>query len=154
MLGSTLQPRVAVSSTSLCPVTTALPSPPEGEHPAGEVPLTPIAGRGTAPGGYEPTEIGSDDEDVAMVESYAFADRVRDELFGRAEEAPEAPEPEPPREPEPPAPARPEAEARCKEDRLRTEALSEKHLRTHFPKNPYCKTCSVAKTFCCMYYYN
>ena len=108
--------------------------------------MTPIAGRGTAPKGYEPTEIGSDDEDVAMVESYAFAERVRDKLFGRAEEAPEAPEPEPPREPEPPAPARPEEEARCKEDRLRAEALSEKHLRTHFPKNPYCKICSVAKT--------
>ena len=65
-----LQPRVASASTSLSPVTTALPSPPEGEHPAGEVPLTPIAGRDSALEGYEPTEIGSDDEDVAMVESY------------------------------------------------------------------------------------
>ena len=50
--------------------------------------------------GYEPTEIGSDDEDVAMVESYAFAERVRDELFGRAEEPPEAPEPESPQGPD------------------------------------------------------
>ena len=116
-----LQPRVASSSTSLSPVTTALPSPPEGEHPAGEVPLTPIAGRGSAPEGYEPTEIGSDDEDVAMVESYAFAERVRDELFGRAEEPPEAPEPEPPREPEPPLPppARPPP---GQDDRSREEA--------------------------------
>ena len=40
----------------------------------------------------------------------------------------------------------PEEEARSKEERLRAEALSEKHLRTHFPKNPYCKICSVAKT--------
>ena len=145
-----LQPRVASASTSLSPVTTALPSPPEGEHPAGEVPLTPIAGRGPAPEGYEPTEIGSEDEDVAMVESYAFAERVRNELFGRAEEPPEAPEPEPPREPEPPLPPPahppPEEEARSKEERLRAEATSEKHLRTHFPKNPYCKICSVAKT--------
>ena len=145
-----LQPKVASASTSLSPVTTALPSPPEGEHPAGEVPLAPIEGRDTAPEGYEPTEIGSDDEDVAMVESYAFAERVRDELFGRAEEPPEAPEPEPPREPEPPAPppahAPPDEEARSEEERLRTEALSEKVLRTHFPKNPYCKICSVAKT--------
>ena len=145
-----LQPRVASASTSLSPVTTALPSPPEGEHPAGEVPLTPIAGRGPAPEGYEPTEIGSDDEDVAMVESYAFAERVRDELFGRAEDAPEAPEPEPPREPEPPLPPPahppPEEETRSREERLRAEALSEKHLRTHLPKKPYCKICSAAKT--------
>ena len=145
-----LQPRVASASTSLSPVTTALPSPPEGEHPASEVPLTPIAGRGPAPEGYEPTEIGSDDEDVAMVESYAFAERVHDELFGRAEEPPEAPEPEPPREPEPPLPPPaippPGEDDRSREDRLRAEATSEKHLRTHFPKNPYCKICSVAKT--------
>ena len=145
-----LQPRVASASTSLSPVTTALPSPPEGEHPAGEVPLTPIAGRGSAPEGYEPTEIGSDDEDVAMVESYAFAERVRDELFGRAEEPPEAPEPAPPQEPEPPLPPPaippPGEDDRSREERLRAEATSEKHLRTHFPKNPYCKICSVAKT--------
>ena len=38
-----------------------------------------------------------------MVESYAFAERVHDELFGRAEEAPEAlAEAEAPCEPEPP----------------------------------------------------
>ena len=142
-----LQPRVASSSTSLSlsPVTTALPSPREGEHPAGEVPLTPIAGGDSVPEGYAPTEIGSDDEDVAIVESYAFAERVRDEPSGRAEEAPAAPEAEPPREPEPPAPARPEEDPRSKEDRLRAEALSEKHLRTHFPENSYC-ICSVAKT--------
>ena len=66
------------------------------------------------------TEIGDDDEDVAMVESYAFAERVRDELFGRAEEAPQAPaEAEAFREPEPPVPARPEEEESWKEDRLR-----------------------------------
>ena len=145
-----LQPRVASANTSLSPVTTALPSPPEDEHPAGEVPLTPIAGRDTAPEAYEPTEIGSDDEDVAMVESYAFAERVRDELFGRAEEAPEAPEPGPPREPEPPAPA--PAPAPPEEDREMQGRPSarrgplQKHLRTHFPRNPYCKICSVAKT--------
>ena len=110
----------------------------------------PIAGRVSAPEGYEPAEIGSDDEDVALAESYAFAERVRDELFGRAEDAPEAPEPEPPREPEPPLPPPahppPEEETRSREERLRGEAISEKHLRTHFPKNPYCKICSIAKT--------
>ena len=59
-------------------------------------------GGDSAPEGYAPTGTGSDDEDVAMVESYAFAERVRDELFGRAEEAPEAPaEAEASREPEP-----------------------------------------------------
>ena len=46
----------------------------------------------------------------------------------------------------PPAHPPPEEEARSREERLRAEALSEKHLRTHFPKNPYCKICSVAKT--------
>ena len=35
-----------------------------------------MAGGDSAPEGYAPTEIGSDDEDVAMVESYAFAQRV------------------------------------------------------------------------------
>ena len=46
----------------------ALPSPPEREHPAGEVPLTPVAGGDIAPEGYEPTEVGSDDEEAAIVD--------------------------------------------------------------------------------------
>ena len=29
---------------------------------------------------------------------------------------------------------------------LRDEALSPEHLRTHFPKNPWCRTCQVAKS--------
>ena len=139
-----LQPRVASSSTSLSPVTTALPSPPEGEYPAGEVPLTPKAGGDLAPEGYEPTEVGSDDEEAAIVEAYAFAERVRDELFRDGAVRPEAaagPEPAPA-----PAPVPPAEDPRTKEERLRAEATSEEHLRTHFPKNPYCKICSVAKT--------
>ena len=39
-------------------------------------------GGDTAPEGYETTEVGSDDEDAAMVESYAFAETVHDGLFG------------------------------------------------------------------------
>ena len=33
-----------------------------------------------------------------------------------------------------------------KEEALKAEAVSAEHLRTHFPKNPYCKICTVAKT--------
>ena len=33
-----------------------------------------------------------------------------------------------------------------REEVLKAEAISEKHLRTHFPKNPFCKICHVAKT--------
>ena len=44
--------------------------------------MTPIAG--------EPTEVGSDDEEAAIVEAYAFAERVRDELFGDGAVRPEA----------------------------------------------------------------
>ena len=140
-----LQPRVASSSTSLSPVTTPLPSPSEGEHPAGEVPLTPIAGGDIAPQGYEPTEVGNDDEEAATVEANTIAERVRDELFGDGAVRPEAaagPEPAPAPAP---APAPPAEHPRSKEERLRAEAVSEEHLRTHFPKNPFCKICSVAK---------
>ena len=139
-----LQPRLASSSTSLSPLTPSLPSPREGEHPASEVPWTPLAGGDTGPEGYERTEVGSNDEEAAIVESYAFGERVRDELFGEGAANPEAaagPEPAPA-----PAPAPPADDPRSKEERLRAEALSEEHLRTHFPKNPYCKSCSVAKT--------
>ena len=33
-----------------------------------------------------------------------------------------------------------------KEEALRAEAVSAEHLRTHFPKNPFCKICTLAKT--------
>ena len=108
--------------------------------------MTPIAGGDIAPEGYEPTEVGSDDEEAAIVEAYAFAERVRDELFRDGAVRPEAaagPEPAPAPAP---APAPPAEDPRSKEERLRAEATSEEHLRTHFPKNPYCKICSVAKT--------
>ena len=32
-----------------------------------------------------------------------------------------------------------------KAEELRAEATSEKHLRTHFPSNPFCKICNIAK---------
>ena len=32
-----------------------------------------------------------------------------------------------------------------KAEELRAEATSERHLRTHFPKNPFCKICHIAK---------
>ena len=51
-----LQHRVASSSATLSPVATALPSPPEREHSAGEVPLTPRAGGDSASEGYTPME--------------------------------------------------------------------------------------------------
>ena len=110
------------------------------------MPLTPLAGGDTAPEGHEPTEVGSDDEEAAIVESYTFAERVRNELFGEGAASPEAaagPEPAPAPAP---APAPPADDPRSKEEGLRAEALSEEHLRTNFPKNPYCKICSVAKT--------
>ena len=88
-------------------------------------------------------------EEAAIVEAYAFAERVRDEPFGDGAVAPEAaagPEPAPAPPPAPaPAPAPPAENPRSKEERLRAEAVSEEHLRTHFPKNPFCKICSVAK---------
>ena len=103
------------------------------------MPLTPKAGGDKAPEGYEPTEVGSDDEEAAIVEAYAFAERVRDELFGDGAASPDAAAPAP-------APAPPAEDPRSKQERLRAEAVSEQHLRTHFPKNPFCKICSVAKT--------
>ena len=32
-----------------------------------------------------------------------------------------------------------------KAEEVKAEATSEKHLRTHFPKNPFCKICNIAK---------
>ena len=32
-----------------------------------------------------------------------------------------------------------------KEDALKAEAISPEHLRTHFPKNPYCRICNISK---------
>ncbi|CAE7750010.1 unnamed protein product [Symbiodinium sp. CCMP2592] len=54
--------------------------------------------------------------------------------------APSAPSTEQP----PPLPPPPEPYSKTEE--LRAEATSEKHLRTHFPKNPFCKICHIAKT--------
>ena len=56
---------------------------------------------------------------------------MRDELFCEGAASPEAaagPEPAPA-----PTPAPPADDPRSKEERLRAEALSEEHLRTHFP---------------------
>ena len=114
---STSRASTSSSNAFLIPASAALPSPLDGQHPAGEVPLTPIAGDESALEIYICMEIGSDDEDIAGVESYAFAERVRDELFRRIEEAPEAArQAEAPRTPKPPAPPRPEEEERYKED--------------------------------------
>ncbi|CAE7560940.1 RE1 [Symbiodinium natans] len=44
------------------------------------------------------------------------------------------------------APPHAQPEEPSREEALRTEATSAKHLRTHFPKNPFCKICHVAKT--------
>ena len=133
--------RINATRVALSPVTIE-----KEEYPAGEVPLTPIAGGDTAPDGYEPTEVGSDDEEAAIVEAYAFAERVRDELFHDGAVSPEAAAGSEPAPAPAPAPAPPAEDPRSKEERLCAEATSEEHLRTHFPKNPYCKICSVAKT--------
>eukprot|EP00435_Cladocopium_sp_Y103_P064106 s119_g25.t1 len=54
--------------------------------------------------------------------------------------------------PAPPAPAEgasPSAPGKSPDEAkgklLREEALSEEHMRTHFPKNPYCRICNIAK---------
>ena len=73
-----------------------------------------------------PPEVGSDDGEAPIVEANAFAERVRDELFGAGAASPEAaagPEPAP----APalaPAPAPPAEDPRSKEERLRAEAFS------------------------------
>ena len=96
------------------------------------MPLTPIAGGDIAPEGYEPTEVGSDDEEAAIVEAYAFAERVRDELFGDGAASPEAAaDREPVPAPAPaPAPAPPAEDLRSKEEHLRAEAVS-KNISGH-----------------------
>ena len=37
-----------------------------------------------------------------------------------------------------------------KEDALKAEAISPEHLRTHFPKNPYCRICNISKNMTSM----
>ena len=33
-----------------------------------------------------------------------------------------------------------------KEDALEAEAISPEHLRTHYPKNPFCRICNISKS--------
>ena len=46
----------------------------------------------------------------------------------------------------PPKDSKPDKPPPSKEEALRAEAVSAEHLRTHFPKNPFCKVCTLAKT--------
>ena len=46
----------------------------------------------------------------------------------------------------PPKDSKPDKPPPSKEEALRAEAASAEHLRTHFPKNPFCKICTIAKT--------
>ena len=127
-----LTPRHFVPSEHLAPVSTAVPAPPvETDAPADdeEDPNDP---------GYAPSFGGSDLPSPSELDEILDPEPVEDAAGPASASEPKHPmddkllvelgDGEPP-----------------KDEVLKQQATSPEHLRTHFPKNPYCPLCHIAK---------
>ena len=127
-----LTPRHFVPSDHLAPVSTAVPAPPvETDAPADdeEDPNDP---------GYAPSFGGSDLPSPSELDEILDPEPVEDAAGPSSASEPKHPmddkllvelgDGEPP-----------------KDEALKQQATSPEHLRTHFPKNPYCPLCHIAK---------
>ena len=127
-----LTPRHFIPSEHLAPISTAVPAPPvESDAPTDdeEDPNDP---------GYAPSFAGSDLPSPADVEADLEPEPVEDAAGPASASEPkhllddkllvELGDGEPP-----------------KDEVLKQQATSPEHLRTHFPKNPYCPLCHIAK---------
>ena len=127
-----LTPRHFVPSEHLAPVSTAVPAPPvETDAPADdeEDPNDP---------GYAPSFAGSDLPSPSELDEVLDPEPVEDAAGPSSASEPKHPmddkllvelaDGEPP-----------------KDEILKQQATSPEHLRTHFPKNPYCPLCHIAK---------
>ena len=127
-----LTPRHFVPSEHLAPVSTAVPAPPVETHaPADdeEDPNDP---------GYAPSFGGSDLPSPSELDEILDPEPVEDAAGPASASEPKHPmddkllvelgDGEPP-----------------KDEVLKQQATSPEHLRTHFPKNPYCPLCHIAK---------
>ena len=124
-----LSPRNFVPAERLTPVSTALPADPLPDEASG----------------YSPSFAG---EDVARLAEVAEADSPEDAA------APSSPHASVPEGAAPSAPPHPLDDKLLvelgdgipiKDEVLKKEATSLEHLLTHYPKNPYCPLCHIAK---------
>ena len=124
-----LSPRNFVPAERLTPVSTALPADPLPDEASG----------------YSPSFAG---EDVARLAEVAEADDPKDAA------APSSPHASVPEGAAPSAPPHPLDDKLLvelgdgipiKDEVLKKEATSLEHLLTHYPKNPYCPLCHIAK---------
>ena len=124
-----LSPRNFVPAERLTPVSTALPADPLPDEASG----------------YSPSFAG---EDVARLAEVAEADDPKD---AAASSSPHASAPEGAAPSAPPHPLDDKLLVELgdgipiKDEVLKKEATSLEHLLTHYPKNPYCPLCHIAK---------